>query len=557
MNKNLHKKVIALTLALLIGIAFIKGAGSGVVPFSSASADALTDSFYQYFMAKISDYTQSIDVSTYGLTLDDMSGFGNKIKDNLPEAFCVSGYRYSFYSNGSVVAILPNYNMTQSEYTIALAGCRQAADEILSDLYNSPLSDIEKALLVHDRIAVWCEYDINQTQGSESYGISGVLNRHKAVCDGYAITYKYLLNKLNINCGYCISNTLNHRWNMIEINGQLYNVDVTWDDPIYDIYGNVHHDHFMKSSAYFAANDYEANDYEMTAVSTAYDNTFWDNSISEFQYFGGKIYYIDNRDGKLYSCTDSVFSPSLVKTVSGNWSFGSHYIYSVPLSNGEHVTNFSRLGSDSSNIYYSDNSGIYTLDGTLVYSPEHTSSVELIGFTARDNVFYCDLSTGVIATETSREDYGIAYTYSSGSGGEGPTSSSESSEPDSSSHTSPSSGAPWPSESAAGSGRIMIANAGRYNGKTLPYRSSVTFRARVKGSVPGKITWYVDGKEVGTGSSHTVRRAEKDFSIYCTATDGNGKTIVSATENIKIDSGFFARIIAFLKLIFGVLDIFN
>ena len=67
----------------------------------------------------------------------------------------------------------------------------------------------------------------------------------------------------------------------------------------------------------------------------------------------------------------------------------------------------------------------------------------------------------------------------------------------------------------------------------------------------------VVAKEAGTGSSHTVRRAEKDFSIYCTATDGNGKTIVSATENIKIDSGFFARIIAFLKLIFGALDIFN
>ena len=55
---------------------------------------------------------------------------------------------------------------------------------------------------------------------------------HSTVCAGYARSLQYILNKLGIPC-YYIYGTANgeyHAWNIVQLGGEWYNVDLTWCD---------------------------------------------------------------------------------------------------------------------------------------------------------------------------------------------------------------------------------------------------------------------------------------------------------------------------------------
>ena len=57
----------------------------------------------------------------------------------------------------------------------------------------------------------------------------------QSVCAGYSRTFQYLCKKAGIKCTYVPGDTDEpHAWNLVELNGKYYWVDVTWGDPIYD-----------------------------------------------------------------------------------------------------------------------------------------------------------------------------------------------------------------------------------------------------------------------------------------------------------------------------------
>lgn len=69
--------------------------------------------------------------------------------------------------------------------------------------------------------------------------IYGALADNKAVCEGYARAFKYLMDASAIPCVLVSGTATNsqgeeesHAWNYVQINEKWYAVDVTWDDPI-------------------------------------------------------------------------------------------------------------------------------------------------------------------------------------------------------------------------------------------------------------------------------------------------------------------------------------
>ncbi len=108
-------------------------------------------------------------------------------------------------------------------------------DTILEDVSGS---DYEKIKQVHDWLVDNIEYDdtYNLPNNRNIYG--GLIN-NKTVCEGYAKTFKYLLDELDIPC-ILVAGTAknsdgkeeNHMWNYVELLGTWYSFDVTWDDPI-------------------------------------------------------------------------------------------------------------------------------------------------------------------------------------------------------------------------------------------------------------------------------------------------------------------------------------
>ncbi len=114
---------------------------------------------------------------------------------------------------------------------------------------------------VHDFIVENTEYDETVSK-SNIYNIYGTLINQEAVCEGYAKTFKYILDRLDIPCIIACGIGQNskgqaesHAWNYVKLNDVWYAVDATWDDPV--IIGNgsvtneMRYHYFLKGSNTF------------------------------------------------------------------------------------------------------------------------------------------------------------------------------------------------------------------------------------------------------------------------------------------------------------------
>ena len=255
-----------------------------------------------------------IDVSKFGILVDDISVvIGNLLWYEMPEAFHISNEMdYSYYENSMLVfSISVAYNCTAEEYQTMYADFEKSANDMVKDLKGGNLTDVQKALLLHDRLAINCEYDTegfnNNTLTYKAYTAYGALVEGLAVCQGYAEAYDYLLEKVGIDSILCSSDALEHAWNIVYIDGKPYHVDVTWDDPVYENptqkpAGYVSHKNFLLSSDALKGTDHVAKndddseivDYNTSPTDTTYDSYFWQNSFSEFHLMGNNIYYFNN-----------------------------------------------------------------------------------------------------------------------------------------------------------------------------------------------------------------------------------------------------------------------
>lgn len=123
-------------------------------------------------------------------------------------------------------------------------------NELKTDLNTDDLTTIPRAVLelkVHDKLLDWVEYNNgNIKNNADEHTAYGALVNRQAVCDGYALAFKYLLDGLDIDsvflAGYVgnVSKKNGHAWNMVLLgsgemsdtidSADFYDVDPTWDD---------------------------------------------------------------------------------------------------------------------------------------------------------------------------------------------------------------------------------------------------------------------------------------------------------------------------------------
>ena len=341
------------------------------------------DVLYQ-FMVDDSNLTDPegygyVDLSKYKLPInvDLYSAICEFIWYESPELFRSTGFMAELGGKNEsfIVGLKCSYIYDKPEdfvrdYNAAI----KKANELLQGIEgNDALDDVEKALLLHDRLALFCEYDVvnldNDTLPDSAFNMYGVLGKGVAVCMGYALAYDYLLERVGIESNYCSSNKMNHAWNVIYIDNEPYHVDVTWDDPTNDVSGQVFHDNFLRSTEGIKETGHKygilgRTDYITTPKSTKYDSYFWQDSITSFQLVNDKIYYIDSdyvsgndklRTGKLTVLDDiNDTTPVVLKEITDEWKNTSD--------NTTWKYNFSKLVSGNGLLYYSKKDSVYSFN---------------------------------------------------------------------------------------------------------------------------------------------------------------------------------------------------
>ncbi len=349
---------------------------------------------------------ESIDITSFGIKYseENMNALNAFIQYETPELFHIDAISFLYYPGGNIAILKPDYDCTAEEYQVQYNDMVQAGEILLKDVKgNDSLSDVEKALILHDRLAVWTEYDSQGIMGQRKYTPHAVLVNQMGVCMGYALAYDYLLEQVGIESYYCDSRSLNHAWNIVIIDGVEYHVDVTHDDPTNDRTGRVRHINFLRSTDGIKSTSHNATDFVETPNDTRYDNYYWQNSDAAFQLIDNEIYYIDSNSATINKLT-STGSQTLVSGLDKKWfvsgTSGSYY-----------PGCYSLLSSDGTDLYYSNARNIHKYDisaGTTSVVWDLTSSqYKIYGFKWENCQFICDMNDSPNFTLTTKADNGL------------------------------------------------------------------------------------------------------------------------------------------------------
>lgn len=125
----------------------------------------------------------------------------------------------------------------------------EEAVRVHDSLVDSTMSQYERVKAFHDYL---CNTVTYQQNGSESHTAYGALVNHTAVCQGYTQAMDLLCFLSGIDCEYIFGQatangvTANHSWVRVNIDGNWYNVDPTWDDQ--ESY--ISYDYFLVSDGH-------------------------------------------------------------------------------------------------------------------------------------------------------------------------------------------------------------------------------------------------------------------------------------------------------------------
>ena len=107
-------------------------------------------------------------------------------------------------------------------------------DEITKEIITPDMNDEAKIKAVHDYIINHTKYDKDKSDNNitnyDSNTAYGALIEGYAICGGYADSMKLFLDKFGIP-NFKITSE-NHIWNVVYVNNDWYNLDLTWDDPV-------------------------------------------------------------------------------------------------------------------------------------------------------------------------------------------------------------------------------------------------------------------------------------------------------------------------------------
>ena len=126
------------------------------------------------------------------------------------------------YLDFNVGYIIMEYNEIEQIQKI-----KDQLTSIISNLDNT-LNDENKVRWINNYICI--NYDYSDKPEAET--ITYLLNTGTGNCSAYTQLFSSLAKLAGLDVSFAISFKMQHVWNIVQIDGQWYNIDVTWNDDI-------------------------------------------------------------------------------------------------------------------------------------------------------------------------------------------------------------------------------------------------------------------------------------------------------------------------------------
>ncbi|CAM4251168.1 transglutaminase domain-containing protein [Saccharibacillus endophyticus] len=235
----MKKKRIALYLAATLVVA------SAVMPVAPRAAIAASSD--TSIMSSITGaFEQKKTTLTVNMTSSQLSRINSLLDSASANADPYARYtldrvdtEYSVRGSKATVRFTISYleNKQQADYVTA------QAKVTLKTIVKAGMSQEEKVKVIHDYVVKKFAYDDSMTRYSAYEG----LTTGTTVCQGYTLLGYRMLTLAGIENRMVegVAGGQAHIWNKVKIDGNWYNLDMTWDDPTPDRKNEVSYSYYL------------------------------------------------------------------------------------------------------------------------------------------------------------------------------------------------------------------------------------------------------------------------------------------------------------------------
>ena len=279
------KKILSAVVAALVAAQFVvyaetdantNNTANGDIELFAMPTEQITATFNQEQVNDINDAIEKVLEDAYkaedeyvqvpipeSIEIDEsnanaMFGIATNYLADHPEYFYLDQSKMSYVPNTNSLNI--NYKDKYKLDAEEIQDTQSRIDETVYDIImqmesegvdpysETAQTDFDRALWLHDYLADTITYDMRAYLPALSdfveRGIdAALLDDRLTVCEGYANAYKYILEKIGMECVNVYSDTEHHEWSAVKIGDAWYYVDVTQDD--HDNIKNIRHDFFL------------------------------------------------------------------------------------------------------------------------------------------------------------------------------------------------------------------------------------------------------------------------------------------------------------------------
>lgn len=211
-------------------------------PFRAMLSDS-QKRIYDIVCASIDNLTEKIEFDVQ-LDVEGIKNIMQAVYNDHPEYFWIeTSYVYGYTSKKTVVSVTLKYNDYAKELNTYKIRFNAAANRIINYASGNFDTKLEQEKYVYEELQRMCEYDETAEFNQSAYSC---LVNEASVCTGYSRAFQYIMMKLGIPCYLCTGTASNgnHAWNIIKIDGNYYNVDLSWDDSLGTLTNNYSYTYF-------------------------------------------------------------------------------------------------------------------------------------------------------------------------------------------------------------------------------------------------------------------------------------------------------------------------
>ncbi len=208
----------------------------------------MCEEFYRTHLPKIQQHLYKViyhellrcnkQISVCG-SLETIKSIYEAVLDDHPELFFVDTSRVTFSYGTYFCIITVRYVYSKEQIQKINTVIQQGIDGVAQKACRENSTAVMVIKYIHDYIIRTVRYDMESFERGvtqiENQNIVGVFLNHKAVCEGIAKSVQLLLNRCGILCSLVkgkLVTTLrksDHAWNIVNIDGKWYHLDVTLD----------------------------------------------------------------------------------------------------------------------------------------------------------------------------------------------------------------------------------------------------------------------------------------------------------------------------------------